>query len=312
GDLAVAATVIAGRLADHGVTAGERVILLLDNGPTFIAAFLACQQLGAIPVPASPRRGAERMAYLCRDAGARRILIEPALGARHRALHQAQPYAPLLLEVAAGADHPPRVAAAAPAGACAFIQYTSGSTGDAKGVMIGHDAVLENIRAFAAHMALADGDLFASLLPLFHDMGLVCFGLAPLLLGHPLLLYRQDATSLYAWLGGIGRHRATISGAPDSLLQIANRVVAEPADYPLDSLRLLICGSEPVRRDSIDTFGARFGVRHAIKPAYGMAELTLCATLTPHDAACRVDAQGRVASGRAVPGVELWVRGADG
>lgn len=301
-----------------GLQRGDRVVLLMENGPGFLAAFLACQWQGLVPVPLSPRSSPERVRYVLRDCGAAIAVIEPTLAARVRAQHEQQAYSQNLhrfdVHVAspthAPVDAPPLVAMACDD--AAFIQYTSGSTGESKGVVVSHRAALANIRAFTRDMALADGDVFASLLPLFHDMGLVCFGLAPLLLGHPLLLFRAESLSLYRWLDGIAQYRATITGAPDSLLQIANRVVEDPTAHDLSSLRMLICGSEPVRRHSVETFGRRFGVLEAIKPAYGMAELTLCATLTPVDQPWRISDAGHVASGRAIDGVEVRIRSADG
>lgn len=308
---------VAARLVALGLDRGDRVVLLMENGPSFIAAFLACQWRGLIPVPLSPRSTPERLEYVLRDCGAAGILAEASLAARMRERHERQSYASRLhcLDVHAAAAGASTAGPGLVAMACddvAFIQYTSGSTGESKGVAITHRAALENIRAFTRDMALVDTDVFASLLPLFHDMGLVCFGLAPLLLGHPLLLFRAESLSLYGWLDGIAEHRATLTGAPDGLLQIANRVIEDPAAYDLRSLRMLICGSEPVRRDSVETFGRRFGVLDAIKPAYGMAELTLCATLTPAGQPLRINEHGHVASGRAIDGVEVRIHADEG
>lgn len=307
GELHRASGDAARRLAARELERGDRVILMMDNGPAFLATFLGCQLLGLVPVPVSPKSSVARVRYLVEDSEAALLVIEPSLSERVRAGHEVQPYGRRILMLQPQPDAMPVEFASLDAGDCALIQYTSGSSADSKGVMINHRAALENIRGFSAEMALAPGDVFSSLLPLFHDMGLMCFGLAPLLLGYPLVLYRAESLSLTAWLAGIARHGVTITGAPDSLLQIANRVVDDPAAYPLQSLRMLICGSEPVRRSSIEAFGSRFGVFDAIKPAYGMAELTLCASITPANAPPRIDAQGRVASGRAIQGVELRI-----
>jgi fatty-acyl-CoA synthase len=295
------------QLAARGVARGERVILMMDNGPRLLASFFGCQMLGVIAVPVSPKSGVKRLRYLLDDSEAAVVLIEPALSERTRSLHRAQAYGERIVTLEPQPPAATLECVTVDAGDCAFIQYTSGSSGDSKGVMISHRAALENIHGFSAEMALTRSDVFSSLLPLFHDMGLMCFGLAPLLQGYPLVLYRAESLSLYPWLSGIRTHGVTITGAPDSLLQIANRVIDDPAPYDLHSLRMLICGSEPVRRDSIQTFGLRFRILHAIKPAYGMAELTLCATITPVYEPARIDAQGRVASGRRIRGVEVRI-----
>jgi acyl-CoA synthetase (AMP-forming)/AMP-acid ligase II len=189
----------------------------------------------------------------------------------------------------------------------AFLQYTSGSTAESKGAKISQRAVLRNIDGFAAAMMLDEHSRFSSLLPLFHDMGLVCFGLAPLLLGHTLVLHRQEALSLYQWLDSIGTYRVTHTGGPDSLLRIACRVVEDEGQYDLSSLRMLICGSEPIQAATLEAFGRRFGVGHVLRPAYGMAELTLCATLTPARTPWRKDVKGRVSSGIPIEGVDVKV-----
>jgi acyl-CoA synthetase (AMP-forming)/AMP-acid ligase II len=309
-ELYTASVRLAVTLRERDICAGERVVLMMDNGPGFVVAFFGCQLVGVIPVPVSPKSSIARVQYLLSDSVACCILVEPTLSARTRALHEAQPYCGLIAEVILNteADWPALEQDKPDAEDCAFIQYTSGSTGQAKGVMISHRAALENIRAFSAGMALTPQDVFSSLLPLFHDMGLMCFGLAPLLLGHKLVLYLQESLSIYRWLAGIAEHKVTLTGAPDSLLQIANRVVEDPAAYTLQDLRMLICGSEPVRRDSVETFGQRFGVLHAMKPAYGMAELTLCATLTASHVPFRIDTNGKVASGKPVNGVKVEIR----
>ena len=306
-DLHRAACQSAHQLSEHGVARGDRVILMMDNGPRFLAGFLGCQMLGLIPVPVSPKSGVKRVRYLLDDSEAALLVIEPAMSERTRSLHRSQSYGERIVTLEPRPAAGPVDWTAVEADDCALIQYTSGSSGDSKGVMISHRAALENIRAFSAQMALTPGDVFSSLLPLFHDMGLMCFGLAPLLQGHTLVLYRAESLSLYPWLSGIRAHRVTVTGAPDSLLQIANRLIENPAPYDLRGLRMLICGSEPVRRDSIRTFALRFGVLHAIKPAYGMAELTLCATITPAYEPVRIDAWGRVASGRCIPGVDVRI-----
>lgn len=305
-------------LRQRGLTAGDRVVLMMDNGPDFLVAFFSCQLLGVVAVPASPKSSPERVQYMLDDSTARLVLIEPGISTRTRAVHEAQPYHGNILELtldvtsAGVADGDFAGDEDVSPDACAFIQYTSGSTGHSKGVMISHRAALENVRSFCAGMALTRGDVFSSLLPLFHDMGLMCFGLAPMLYGYTLILYPQESISLYRWLSGIAEHKVKITGAPDSLLQIANRVVQDPSQYDLQGLRMLICGSEPIRRESVESFGSRFGVLQAIKPAYGMAELTLCVTITPVGTPLRIDANGNVASGTPIDGVQVRIRSEDG
>lgn len=299
----------AGDDARRPVRRGDRVMLVMDNGPPMLTAFLACQRIGAIAVPVSHRADAARLSSLVQDCTPAMLLIDDDMPAQRMDMHRQQPYHERLctLPSAWPADMPPVPVATTDPDACALIQYTSGSTGDAKGVMISHAAALANIRAFSAVMETGPDDVFGSMLPLFHDMGLMCFGLAPLLLGCPLVLHRADALSLRAWLQGIATWRVTLTGAPDTLLALALRVMHEDETHDLDSLRMLICGSEPVHLDTIRAFARRWSVPGRIKPAYGMAELTLCATLTAADEDFAIDADGRVSNGRAIPGVTVRI-----
>ena len=173
--------------------------------------------------------------------------------------------------------------------------------------MISHRAVLASIAGFAGGLELRRGDVFVSMLPMCDGPGLIWFGLAPLLSGNTLVLHRAAPVHVHAWLASVGKHRATITGAPDSLLHLANRVVEEPACFDLTSLRALVCISEPMRAERVQTFGSRFGVLSAIKPAYGSAELALCATMTQGRELARIDAQGHVACGRPLRGVEICI-----
>lgn len=292
------------------VQAGDRVMLVMDNGPAMLAAFLACQRLGAIAVPVSHRSDTLRLNSLIADCAPTVVLTDAGLPShREQALGQLEGVRPPCPWPAALPDDTPDLPAPhLDADACALIQYTSGSTGDAKGVMISHAAALTNIHAFSSAMDIGPDDIHGSMMPLFHDMGLMCFGLAPLLLGNPLVLHRADALSLRAWLQAIERFGVTISGAPDTLLSLALRVLHEDERIDLKSLRMLICGSEPVRADTLAAFGRRWSIEGRLKPAYGMAELTLCATLTGENEDFVVDASHHVSNGRAIPGVSVRIR----
>jgi acyl-CoA synthetase (AMP-forming)/AMP-acid ligase II len=178
--------------------------------------------------------------------------------------------------------------------------------------MVSHRAVLASVADFNAALGLGSHDVFASMLPMCDHMGLMCFGLAPLLSGRPLVLYRSEVGNLQAWLTGLCKYGVTVTGATDLLLQTANRLVEEPVRYDLRRLRMLLCGAEPVCSGSVETFGSRFNVLHAIKPMYGLAELTSCVTVTPGHEPARVDELGHVACGRPLCGVDVCIAGEDG
>lgn len=295
--------------------AGKHVALVLDNGLPFLAAFFGASLCGAVPVPVSPKSSLERLSYIVEDCGAAAVIVAAGETEARGALHRGG-FAHLdrCLEAfeSVPVACPAVVDGVGDAAVPAFVQYTSGSTGHSKGVVISHRAVLENIRAFSTAMAIDPArDVFSSLMPLFHDMGLVCFGLAPIYHAVPLALYRQEALSLYHWLEGIASHRVTVTGGPNTLLRLANRVVDRPQDYDLSSLRVLVCGSEPVLADTVRQFENLFAVPDRIKPAYGMAELTLCATMNPAGEPFRVDAKGVVSCGRPIDGVRIEIRGDD-
>ena len=295
----------------RGVRPGDRVMLVMDNGPAMLASFLACQRLGAIAVPISHRASPERLSCLAKDCTPTAIVLDDTLSAHRQEDHQQQDYAPLLRtwpNAWPACNAPPVCCPITDPGTCALIQYTSGSTADAKGVMISHAAVLANVQAFSERMEVCSSDVYGSMLPLFHDMGLMCFGLAPLLLGCPLVLHRADALSLRSWLESIGKHGVTISGAPDTLLALSLRVIHDETSVNLQSLRMLICGSEPVHPDTLQAFAQRWNVKGCIKPAYGMAELTLCATLTAPAEDFVVDTEGHVSNGRPITGVSVRIR----
>lgn len=302
-------------LRERGAT-GKHVAIVLDNGLPFLAAFFGASLCGAVPVPVSPRSSLERLSYIVEDCGAAAVIVAAGEAEERGALGRASfAHFDRYLEAFESVPEvsPAVVDGVGDAAVPAFVQYTSGSTGHSKGVVISHRAVLENIRAFSIAMDIDPArDVFSSLMPLFHDMGLVCFGLAPIYHAVPLALYRQEALSLYRWLEGIASHRVTVTGGPNTLLRLANRVVDRPQDHDLSSLRVLVCGSEPVLADTVRQFENLFAVPGRVKPAYGMAELTLCATMTPAGEPFRVDADGVVSCGRPIDGVRIEVRGDDG
>ncbi len=263
----------------------ERVLLVLRANERFVIAFFACLLAGAVPVPtAVPRRDhlAGRLQGLLADA-------QPALGITDHP-DVAASCAGLPWRNIGDADFgvdesaPPLRGLVRPApDALAFLQYTSGSTGHPKGVMVTHDNIVANSRTIAAafeHDASSRG-LVA--LPLFHDMGLIGGVLQPLFAGFPMTIMNPalPIQKPDLWLSMISSDRISTSGGPNFLFDWVARSVKDEALAGLDlsCWRKAFCGAEPIRRATVQSFIKRLagvGFRPtAFFPCYGMAEATL-------------------------------------
>ncbi|WP_374039807.1 fatty acyl-AMP ligase [Massilia sp. Dwa41.01b] len=246
----------------------------------------ACLLAGAVAVPAAPAhrpRDGARLAALLADAAPALVLCAPELEqATAAALERARCATPLLREEACGGRATPPTFAAC-VDAVAFLQYTSGSTGQPKGVEIIHANIDANVRAIGSAFGFGPATVMVSWLPLFHDMGLIGSVCAPLMLGFRSILMAPGAFLRRpgAWLEAITRFRATCSGAPNFAWDLCVRRVGEECKRGLDlsSLEVLYNGAEPVRAATLERFQAAFsscGLRPGAPfPCYGMAEATL-------------------------------------
>jgi acyl-CoA synthetase (AMP-forming)/AMP-acid ligase II len=298
-------------LAGRGIGAGERVVLALPNSPDFFAALFGAQRAGAVPVPLFPESGVERIADLAGRCGARLAVVgeataaelDAALGGSRTGGEPAAVVTPA--EVAAqparhrpapvGPDHP------------ALIQYTSGSTGAPKGVVLTHRSLLTNVRQMIAGMEITAGDVFVSWLPVHHDMGLILMTLVPFYLGARLALLPSGLTDVRRWLDAVAVHRGTFTAAPDFAYRLCLRAVRDPSRFDLGSLRVALNAAEPVRAETIRRFEAAFGLDRVMAAGYGLAEATVGVSMQPPGTSPVVSERGFVAIGRPFPGVEIEI-----
>ncbi|HWS53774.1 MAG TPA: AMP-binding protein, partial [Pyrinomonadaceae bacterium] len=269
---------------------GGRVLLLYPSGLEYVAAFFGCLYAGAAAVPAYPpklNRHLSRVRAVVSDARAEVALTTAAVLARVGRLFEQAPDLRRLRWLttddldAARADEwrEPRAAG----GDLAFLQYTSGSTSTAKGVMVTHDNLLRNERMIESAFGQTPASITVGWLPLYHDMGLIGNVLQPLYTGTPCVL--MSPTSFLQrparWLSAITRYRATTSGGPNFAYDLcAERIGPEERRLlDLSSWDVAYNGSEPVRADTLERFARAFapcGFRpEAFLPCYGLAEATL-------------------------------------
>jgi acyl-CoA synthetase (AMP-forming)/AMP-acid ligase II len=219
---------------------------------------------------------------------AARALFDPAPAPLEAELRAALGEAGLAL--LAAADVPAFSSGGVPAGAerfsLSYCQFTSGSGGRAKGVLLTHDSVAANIRAMATLFEQSADEVAVTWLPLFHDMGLVSYILMPLVLGHRAHVMSTLAfiARPVSWLSLMTRVRGTMSTAPNFAYALCARKASDEdvAALDLSAWRVACNGSEPVTRAAVEAFCRRFepcGFRPtALLPCYGLAEDTLCAT----------------------------------
>src|SRR5580700_5211782 len=183
------------------------------------------------------------------------------------------------------------------AGDIALLQYTSGSTGDPKGVVLTHANLLANMRAIGEAVQFGSGDIGISWLPLYHDMGLIGAWLTLLLYGVPLAVMSPMAflTRPERWLWAFHKHRGTVAAAPNFAYELCVRKIADKDIEGLDlsSWRIAMNGAEPVNPETMQRFTARFaryGFRNESHlPVYGLAESSLAVTVPPLNRAPLID-----------------------
>jgi acyl carrier protein len=322
GELASRARAVAEGLARRGLERGQAVAIMLPTSLAYFSAFYGVLAAGGVPVPMYPPfRWAQIEEHLRRQAR----ILENCAACILITVAQVKPAARLLQAQVATLRHVITVddlaqaGEAAPAAAraqdTALLQYTSGSTGQPKGVVLTHANLLANIRVMGEATQASARDVFVSWLPLYHDMGLIGAWLGSLYFGVPLVLMPTPAflARPARWLWAIHRHRATLSAAPNFAYEILAAKVPEDelAGLDLSSWRVAFNGAEPVRAATLERFARRLAPYgfdpRAATPVYGLAECALGLTFPPLARGPRIDRTGAVSCGRALAGNEVRI-----
>lgn len=269
---------------------GARVVVALASGPEFIIAFVACLLAGAVAVPSPPLSGRDlrawkRMEALARDSRAHAVIASQEMtDARERPefghlsvtrLRWISPCSDIV------SDRLPMLSASP--GSIAFLQYTSGSTSDPKGVVITHDNLVANLTAIGQKLRVTKESVPVSWLPMHHDWGLIGVVLAGLFHGNRLVLMAplHFAQKPLRWLKAITAYSGTHTGAPNFAYELCTKRISPHDLKTLDlrSWKVAGCGAEPIRAQSVLQFCAKFkhsGFKSScFYPCYGLAEATL-------------------------------------
>jgi len=305
-------------LQERGMRKGDHIALILPEAGDFVPSFLGVIQGGGVPVPLYPPMGVGQLGgYLdhCRHivsaSRAKLLVTNRQIKAVIGKVHESAPDLQAILQMPdldgdASLWKDPGLTVDDPC----FIQFTSGSTSRPKGVVVTHGNLAHN-----AHAVMRDGldshdeDRGVSWLPLFHDMGLIGFVIAPIhhrvpvSFMSPMTFLKRPAT----WLEVLSKHRGTITYGPNFSYAITAKRVRDRDLEGLDlsHVRVAGCGAEPIQADTLRAFADRFSKigfsQEAFVPSYGMAEYTLAIAFSTGVPTDRVDQDTLWADGEAVP-----------
>lgn len=331
---------LAAHLRVQGVQAGDRVALVLHTSFEFVLCFFAVQWVGAIPVPTFPptrfgrlEAALTKFEHIVRNAGAKFFIVSGPNANLLGELPERIPDVRMLLaehilaDSAAAVPTPPismpkmgvdlgelvhdRPEARWNPTSPAFIQYTSGSTGQPKGAIIEHRHALSNVHAIGQASHITRSDVVVSWLPLHHDMGLIGAMLFAVYWCIPLVLLTPTTflANPFAWLSAIHRHKGTLSPAPNFAFAhcVARVKPQDVTKLDLSTWRLAFNGAEPVNFDTVELFEKTFGPvgfkSEAMLPVYGLAEATLAVSFWRSGVAPKAESVDReaLASGRVEP-----------
>lgn len=292
----VQAEIIANALKQRGIGIGDTVAIMLPSSADFFYAFFGVLLCGGIPVPIYPsmrshhiEEYAHTAAKILQNAVARVLISLASVTSINKTLKVLVPSlmgivsVTELMEQAAVSFDFPNITADHPA----LIQYTSGSTGSPKGVLLLQRNIMANIRAITQAMQITLADSCVSWLPLYHDMGLMSW-LLSLYVGMPFVCLSPLAFTVRPeqWLWQLHYHRGTISAAPNFAYEMCVTKTAANSLEGLDlsAWRCALNGAEAVNPDTLERFSKKFASygfsETTFFPAYGLAENTVC-VLTP-------------------------------
>ncbi len=304
GDLFENACRIANSIRQSNIHPGETIAIMLPTSSHFFYAFFGVLFAQAVPVPIYPPFRADRIeeyakreTHILNNAQARMLitfsqakLLSKVLQAEVPSLKQVVTAESLL----SNTSTPPEIPHDAEQ--LALLQYTSGSTGDPKGILLQHKNILANMQGIQQAIKLDPTDRVVSWLPLYHDMGLMSwlnclyFGI-PLTLLSPLTFLNHPEQ----WLWAIHDHRATLSAGPNFAYELCVKKIDETSIRGLDlsSWRLAFNGAEPVNAQTLKRFYQKFkryGLKpEALYPVYGLAENTVGLTFPELNREPRID-----------------------
>ncbi|MFA5985270.1 MAG: amino acid adenylation domain-containing protein [Methylococcaceae bacterium] len=282
---------IARQLLDLGLK-NKRAVLLYAPGVDFICAFFACLYAGVIAVPAYPPRNSKHLPKLqaiIADCQAAILLTSDNLLVSLSALVDSQHGSLRILatdsSIAKGNDGDSPLPDITP-NDLAFLQYTSGSTGQAKGVMVTHANLMANQALIKHCFGHDENATVVGWLPWYHDMGLIGNIIQPLYIASSVILMSPMAfiEKPLRWLQAITDYRAHTSGGPNFAFELCVKKIsqAEKQSLDLSCWTLAFNGAEPVQATTLQRFSAAFAEAGfkpaAFYPCYGLAEATLIAT----------------------------------
>ncbi|MDP2419149.1 MAG: AMP-binding protein [Hydrogenophaga sp.] len=302
-----ASTALAMGLQLAGLEPGQTVAIMLPTSPAYFFTYLGILRAGGVPVPIyPPARPSQLEDHVNRHTG----ILANAQAALLISVPEAMKVARLLQArvpgmrtvrtpedlIASGQGHP-LAAVAVRATDVAFIQYTSGSTGQPKGVALTHANLLANIRAMANAIEATSQDVFVSWLPLYHDMGLIGAWLGSFTVGFRLVVMSPLAFlgRPRRWLEAISHHGGTLSAGPNFAYELCMNRIDDAAMVGLDlsRWRLAFNGAEAVSPDTVTRFGQRFAAcglsPTAMTPVYGLAEASVGLLFPPLGRGPRID-----------------------
>ncbi len=319
-ELDQAARAVAAGLIERGLEPGKAVAIMLPTSVDYFFSYFGILLAGGIPVPIyPPARPSQIEDHLKRHAGILSNALTEVLITVPQAKALAlllKPRVDTLKDVVTPGElmRPGQFATVhrAKAQDIAMIQYTSGSTGNPKGVVLTHANLLINIRAMGRALRVTPADVFVSWLPLYHDMGLIGAWMGSLVYGfkYPVMSPLTFLSHPHLWLRTIHRHGGTLSGGPNFCYELCLRRIqdADMEGIDLSTWRFAFNGAEPVSPDTMDAFVKRFTrwgfKREAMAPVYGLAEATLGVAFPPPRRGPlldRVDRRQFTSGGCAVP-----------
>ncbi|HKU70438.1 MAG TPA: AMP-binding protein [Burkholderiales bacterium] len=319
-----AARAVAAGLIERGLEPGQAVAIMLPTSVEYFFGYFGILLAGGIPVPIyPPARPSQIEDHLKRHAGilsnaqtvmlitvqqakALALLLKPRVNTLREVMtpdEVTRPGSSVARSVSAPRAKPQDIA---------MLQFTSGSTGNPKGVVLTHANLLINIRAMGRALRVTPADVFVSWLPLYHDMGLIGAWMGSLIYGfkYPVMSPLTFLSRPHLWLRSIHRHGGTLSGGPNFCYELCLRRIqdADMQGIDLSTWRFAFNGAEPVSPETMEAFSKRFErwgfKREAMAPVYGLAEATLgVAFPPPHRGPIvdRVEREPFTTRGRAVP-----------